>query len=224
MPRYAQAGGLLDADNRLTALGRRIAAADITLERKESLWLIHYALARQGGIAPKFWGYLFENTVRPGDNLDRERVGELIRDVTQDQQLVSISAKTAADAATVFLKTYSSGESLGGLSLLQDCGSGHYLVLEPESPSALVFGFAVADYWASHAGSMTSVWIDEFNKTGGPAHLLLMGRGQVNQAMRELSRQALATVQLTQPPYQFSPLWTDPDELLDRIYAHRPND
>jgi hypothetical protein len=219
MPRYAQAGGLLDSENRLTPLGRRVAAHDVSLERRETLWMIHYHLARRDGLAPRFWGYLFEEVVQPGDSLERGRITSLIREVSQSQQAVLISDETAAAAATVFLKTYSSGESLGGLSILQDDGSGCYSVLETESPTSIVFALVVADYWAKNLRETTSAFIDEFNKAGGPAQVLLMGRGQVNHAMRELSRMGIATVQLTQPPYQFSPLWKNQDELLDQIYG-----
>jgi hypothetical protein len=219
MPRYAQAGGLLDSNNRLTPLGLRVAKHDGSLERRETLWLIHYHLSRRDGLAPRFWGYLFEDIIKPGDSIERDRISTLIRAISQSQQAVSISDKTAADAATVFLKTYSSGQGLGGLSILQDDGGGCYLVLEAESPPPLVFGLAVADYWSKSLRETTSVWIDEFNNIGGPAQVLLMGRGQVNHAMRELSRIGLATAQLNQPPYQFSPLWRNQDELLDRIYS-----
>jgi hypothetical protein len=219
MPRYAQAGGLVDLNNRLTALGRHIGAQDISLERQETLWTIHYNFCKEGGTAPRFWGYLFEEEMHPGDELERDRIAQIIRSVTEEQQAIKVSEKTAADAATVFLKTYSSNESLGGLSLLQELGSGRYLVLEHEAPPPLVFALVVADYWSLNLSNTSSVWIDEFNKTGGPAQTLLMGQGQINHAMRELSRMGIATVQLTQPPYQFSPLWKNQDELLDRIYS-----
>ena len=219
MPRYAQAGGLLDSNNRLTSLGRRVAAHDISLERRETLWLIHYNLSRRDGIAPRFWGYLFEEVVQSGDSIERERISSVIREVSQSQQAVSVNDKTAADAATVFLKTYSSDEGLGRLSLLQEMGGGRYSVLETESPASIVFALVVADYWAKNLRDTTSAFTDEFNKVGGPAQVLFMGRGQVNHAMRELNRMGIATVQLNQPPYQFSPLWKNQDELLDRIYA-----
>lgn len=219
MPRYAQASGLLNSENRLTPLGRRVAAHDVSLERRETLWMIHYHLARGDGLAPRFWGYLFEEVGQPGDSLERSKIASLIREVSQSQQTVLISDETAADAATVFLKTYSSGESLGGLAILQDDGGGSYSVLETESPTSIVFALVVADYWAKNLRETTSAFIDEFNKAGGPAQVLLMGRGQVNHAMRELSGMGIATVQLTQPPYQFSPLWKTQDELLDRIYG-----
>jgi hypothetical protein len=219
MPRYAQACGLLDSDNRLTPLGRRVATHDISLERQETLWLIHYHLSRRNGFAPRFWGYLFEQAVQPSDCIERDRISPIIREVSLREQGVRISDKTATDAATVFLKTYSSDESLGRLLLLQDSGGGRYSVLEPESAPSIVFAFAVADYWATHLQETTSAWIDEFNKIGGPAQMLFMGRGQVAHAMRELSRMGIATTQLNQPPYQFSPLWRSQEELLDRIYT-----
>ena len=70
--------------------------------------------------------------MQPGDALERVRIASLIQRVSQSQQAVSISAETAADAATVFLRTYLSNESLGGLSMLQDNGGGCFLVLDPE--------------------------------------------------------------------------------------------
>jgi hypothetical protein len=91
MPRYAQAGGLLDTNNRLTPLGRRVATNDISLERRETLWLIHYNLSRRDGSAPRFWGYLFEEVVQTGDSIERDRIASLIREVSKSQQAVSIS-------------------------------------------------------------------------------------------------------------------------------------
>jgi hypothetical protein len=219
MPRYAQAGGLLDSQNHLTPFGRRAAAHDISLERRETQWMIHYYLSRRDGLAPRYWGYLFEEVMQPGNLLERARIASLIQEVSQNQQTVSISAETAADAATVFLRTYVSNESLGGLSILQDNGGGCFLVLDPGSPPSIVFGLAIGDYWEGNLRKTTSAWIDEFNKAGGPAQLLLMGRGQVNHAMRELSQLGLATVQLNQPPYNFSPLWKDQEDLLGRLYT-----
>jgi hypothetical protein len=117
------------------------------------------------------------------------------------------------------LKTYSSDESLGRLSLLQELGGGRYSVLETEPPTPIVFALVVADYWASNLQETTSAFIDEFNKAGGPAQMLLMGRGQVNHAMRELTQLGIATVQLNQPPYNFAPLWKSQEELWDRLYS-----
>jgi hypothetical protein len=38
--------------------------------------------------------------------------------------------------------------------------------------------------------------------------------------MAELSQLGLATVQLTQAPYQFSPLWKNDEVLFTRIYTN----
>jgi len=219
MPRYCQGAGLLDQKNELTTLGRLIYEYDRHLERSETLWICHYNMAAPEGPGPEFWHVLVRQHLLVGDILKTTSLGEVIKRASEESGN-PIAERTAITAASVFLGTYSRADCLGKLGILeaqQDAGT--YLVREMESPPPLVFAFAVANYWKRNLIDQRSVWIDEFNKAGGPAQVLLMGRGQVNQAMRELSRMGLATVQLNQAPYQFSPLWRDCGDLLGRIYA-----
>ena len=220
MPRYARAARLLDSVNRLTPFGRQVVTHDILLERLETLWVIHYYLSRPEGLAPRFWSYLIEKLFRVGDKLERKRVSSLIQEVSDDQQAISVNENTAADASTIFLKTYTSEECLGKLSLLHDDGSGRYSVADPSSPEPIVFALAVADFWRKNLSGTASVWIDAFSQAGGPAQILFMGRGDVNRAMRELMRMGLATVQLITPPFQFIPLWNSQEEILERLYTN----
>ncbi|MEI8044761.1 MAG: DUF4007 family protein, partial [Verrucomicrobiota bacterium] len=218
MPRYCQCAGLLDHKNELTTLGRRLYECDRHLERPETLWLCHYNLAAPEGPGPQFWHVFVGQRLLVGDILKTMNLGEVLKRYCEESGN-PIVERTAVTAASVFLGTYSRPDCLGGLGILeaqQDAGT--YLVKEIESPPPLVFALAVANYWKRNLNDQRSVWIDEFNKAGGPAQVLLMGRGQVNHAMRELSSMGLATVQLNQAPYQFSPLWRDSDELLYRIY------
>ena len=218
MPRYCQGAGLLDQKNELTTLGKYIYECDRHLERPETLWICHYNLAALDGPGPEFWHMLVRQHLLAGDTLKTTSLGEVLKRVCEDSGN-PVAERTAFTAASVFLGTYSRDECLGKLGILEAQDAGAYLVREIESPPPLVFALAVANYWNRHLPDQRSVWIDEFNKAGGPAQVLLMGRGQVNQAMRELSRMGLATVQLNQAPYQFSPLWADSEDLLGRIYA-----
>jgi hypothetical protein len=218
MPRYCQGAGLLDDKNELTTLGRRIYEYDPHLGRTETLWFCHYNLACMEGPGPEFWHLLVAEHLRVGNELKTPILGELLRKVSAAGGN-PIAERTAATAASVFLSTYSRTDCLGGLGILESKEAGTYLVKDVESPSPLVFAYAVGHYWQQNLLNQTSVWIDEFNKAGGPAQVLLMGLGEVNRAMRELSRMGIATAQLTQPPYQFSPLWKNKDEILDRIYG-----
>src|SRR5665213_2902041 len=218
IPRYCQGAGLLDHKNELTKLGRRVYHSDPHLERSETLWLCHYNLAASEGPGPEFWQLLVGKQLIVGDELKKTTLGELLRKFSEDGGN-PIAERTASTAASVFLGTYSRAECLGKLGILESQDAGTYLVKEGEPPPPLVFAFAVDDYWRRNFPNQTSVWIDEFNKVGGPAQVLLMGGGAVNHAMRDLSQMRIATAQLTQPPYQFSPLWKNQDELLDRIYG-----
>lgn len=218
MPRYCQGAGLLDHKNELTTLGRRVYECDPHLERPETQWFCHYNLAALEGPGPEFWHLLVAEHLRVGDELKTTILGQLLRKFSQDIGN-PIAERTASTAASVFLSTYSRDDCLGGLGILESHDAGTYLVKDAESPSPLVFAYAVGHYWRRNLPNQTSAFIDEFNEAGGPAQVLLMGREQVNHAMRELSRTGIATVQLTQPPYQFSPLWKNQDELLDQIYG-----
>lgn len=217
MPRYCQGAGLLDHRNELTIFGRRVFQSDCYLERAETLWLCHYHLAASDGPGPEFWHMLVSDYIIPGDEVKTTQLGEILKKVSADKGS-SIAERTAQTTASVFLGTYSREDCFGRLGIIETQETGSYYVKEFEPPSPLVFAFAVSDYWRRHLSDQTSVWIDEFNKTGGPAQTLLMGQGQISHAMRELSRMGIATVQLTQAPYQFSPLWRNQDDLLDRIY------
>jgi hypothetical protein len=218
MPRYCQGAGLLDDQNELTTLGRRIYENDPHLERTETLWFCHYNLACLDGPGPEFWHLLVAEHLRVGDELKTPILGELLGRFSAAGGN-PIAERTAATAASVFLNTYSRADCLGRLGFLEAHDTGSYLVKDVESPPPLVFAYAVGKYWARNLPNQASVWIDEFNKSGGPAQVLLMGLGQVNHAMRELSQMGIAAVQLTQPPYQFSPLWKNQDEILTRIYG-----
>ena len=218
MPRYCQGAGLLDHDNELTTLGRRVHECDPHLERSETLWLCHYHLAGAEGPGPEFWHALVSDYMIAGDELKTIQIGEILKKLSEDKGN-PIAGRTAQTAASVFLRTYSREDCFGRLGILKDCEAGNYIVKEVEPPAPLVFAFAVSDYWRRNLPEQTSVWIDEFNKTGGPAQTLLMGQGQISHAMRELGRMGIASVQLTQPPYQFSPLWRDQDDLLERLYG-----
>lgn len=218
MPRYCQGAGLLDHRNEFTPFGLRVFERDCYLERTETMWLCHYHLAASDGPGPEFWQLLVSDYLITGSELKTTELGEILKSVSEDNGN-PIAERTAQTSASVFLGTYSREDCFGRLGILGARETGSYLVKEFEPPAPLVFAFAVGDYWGRHVPDQTSVWIDEFNKTGGPAQTLLMGQGQINRAMRELSRMGIASVQITQPPYQFSPLWRNQDDLLDRIYG-----
>jgi len=219
MPRYCVGAGLLDHKNELTALGRRVSEFDPHLERLETLWLCHYNLSAIEGPGPEFWHLLVANHLHMGEELRTPALGDVLRLFAAGNGN-PVAERTAFTAASVFLGTYARSECLGGLCILESRDAGTYLVKDVCSPPPLVFAYVVSDYWQRYLANQTSVWIDEFNKDGGPTEVLLMGLGQVNFAMRELSRMGIATVQLTQPPFQFSPLWKKREEILDRIYGN----
>ena len=219
MPRYARAAGLLNSTNRLTFLGRQVTMHDALLERLETLWIVHYELSKPDGLAPRFWSYLVERLFRTGDRLERSKVSSLIQEVSGNQQSIDVNENTAADASTIFLKTYVSDECLGKLSLLHDEGGGRYFVSDPPPPTPIVFALAIADFWTKNLSNTNSVWIDAFSQPNGPAQLLFMGKGNVNRAMRELMRMGLATVNLITPPFQFAPSWKNREEILERLYT-----
>lgn len=218
MPRYCQGAGLLDHRNELTPFGLRVFQSDRYLEQPETMWLCHYHLAASEGPGPEFWHTLVSDYMIAGDELKSAQLGEILKKIS-DNNGSPIADRTAQTAASVFLGTYSREDCFGRLGILEVREAGSYLVKQVEPPAPLVFAFAVSDYWRRHLPDQTSVWIDEFNKAGGPAQTLLMGQGQISHAMRELGRMGIASVQLTQPPYQFSPLWRDQDDLLERIYG-----
>jgi hypothetical protein len=157
--------------------------------------------------------------MRVGDELSTARLGEVIQHIVCESEPARINTKTAQQAASVFLGSYSKADSLGPLGILEQIDPGRYVVTEPQPPPLWAFGYALADYWQANWPDMSTVSISKTSDAGGPGSLLLMGSGQVNQALGALQTEGLVTVQRRMPPFQVYKQWKSPKDFLERLYA-----
>ena len=219
MRRYAFGAGLVDEQERLTSLGSAVFAADPSLQGIVTCWLLHYRLSCQHGMGPLFWGVVATTLLRPGDVLRRDDVAAAIRGAARDAGEEEIHDRTANQAATVFLGTYSKSDALGPLGILEVTEDGQYRVAAPTAPPLWVFAHVVADYWKANWGDVPGVNIARVTQAGGPGCLLMMGAGTIYQYLGELQAADLATVQRRTPPFQVNRNWPNTETFLERLYA-----
>jgi hypothetical protein len=219
MRRYAFGTGLLDEQERLTPFGSAVVRHDIELNRLCTLWCLHFKVSQRNGPGPLFWHHLVVHCLRADDVLESRAVGSLIFDVVTKDGQERVGRQTADHAAPSFLGTYSKGDALGPLGILQEDGSGKYRVLTPAPPPLWAFAYALADYWAVNWGDVTGVNLTRVAEEGGIGPLFLMGGGLINRYLGDLQREGFAVVQRRTPPFQLTRNWSSPEVFLERMYG-----
>jgi len=219
MRRYLYGVGLVDKQERVTEMGARIAAVDPSLQSLTTCWLMHYRLSCKHGVGPSFWGKLACDLLRPGDILQRCQVAAAVRQAVSDAGERDVNDRTANQAATVFLGTYTKSDALGPLGMLEQQADGSFIVNEPSLPSLLTFAYILSDYWQANWGEVPGVHVSRVTEPGGPASLLMMGSGTVNRYLRDLQAAGFATVQRHMPPFQLNRNWPGPEVFLERLYG-----
>ena len=219
MRRYAYGAGLLDRKECLTAFGSAIVRHDHLLTNIGTIWLLHYHLCASHHSGPIFWHELITKHMRLGDEISTAELGEIIQHIVCESNPDKINTKTAQQAASVFLGSYSKPDSLGPLGIIRQLEPGRYVVTESQPPPIWVFGYALADFWHVNWPDMSTVNISKTSDPGGPGSVLLLGSGQVNQMLGALQTEGLITVQRRMPPFQVYKQWKAPEVFLERLYA-----
>ena len=219
MRRYALGTGLVDEQERLTDLGNAVAERDSHLQAAATCWMLHYGLSCPHGAGPAFWGDVLAQFFRPGDELGPGQIGEFIFEEVKESAADNVSKKTASQAATVLLGTYSKSDALGPLGMLEQLEPGRYLVKEPQLPSLGTFAYILADYWSANWGDVPGVNISRVAEAGGPGSILMLGAGTLNKYLGDLQAAGFAVVQRRTPPFQLNRNWAGPSQFLERLYG-----
>jgi hypothetical protein len=225
MPRYAYGAGLVDGLSTkrkdLTKFGELVRSRDPYLNDLATQWLMHYHLSAPHGPGPTFWNHLVSNYLRVGDELEK---GEVAKEIAQHLERVtgkSQTAKSFQSSATVFLGTYAKQDGLGSLGLMEaanGAASGLYEVSEPDPPPPWPLAYALAEYWQGRWGGQKTVNLAELSEPGSFASIFLIGSAQLERLLEELRREGVLDLYRNVPPYQVARLWSDKDELLERLY------
>ena len=225
MPRYAYGAGLVDGLSTqrkcLTKFGSFVRSRDPYLNDLATQWLMHYHLSAPHGPGPTFWNHLVSNHLRVGDELEKGEVAEEIAHHLERVTGKSQTVKSYQPSATVFLGTYAKQDGLGSLGLLEASSgatSGLYEVTEPDPPPLWPLAYALADYWQGRWGEKKMANLSELSEPGAFASVFMIGSEQLEQSLDELRREGVLDLYRNVPPYQVARLWSDKDELLERLY------
>ena len=218
MPSYALGAGLVDADYQLAGFGGAALESDRLLDKSSTQWLMHYHLSAPHGPGPVFWNDLIANYFRVGDEFSTEQIAQQIAKVAAEAKGRELAVRTTDSTGTVFLGSYIQSDALGGLGILEDLGDNRYRVLDPEPPSAWVFGLALLDYWRAHFGDRLTINLSDLLTSGGLGDLFLIGSRRIDTYLTQLQEEGYVDVYRVAHPYQVVLLQQDERPLLQKLY------
>lgn len=214
MKRYARATGLADERDNLTSLGMAVLRNDPYLEKSTSIWLLHLGTLIDRSVAPAFWGKCWDSSLL-GEILDRSIVSKWVE---QCDQSAEIGAKTAEEAATVFLTTYSKVECLGELGVLTKDASGYHVSHLEGMPPLGAIAWFISQQWEAQFKGQASVDFELFKRKSRVSAAFKMSPARVDEAFRGLADEGYCELFLAAPPFQILHSWGSTDEVLERIY------
>ncbi len=223
MPRYARATGLMEMGSfELTPLGKTVCLYDPNLVNPTTLWMMHYHISAPNGPGPAFWSHLITNYLVFGKEVSRSDVAdEISRFRTSQDSKADIKLRTAQDAATILLGTYTKNDALGQLGLIMATSGrdGYLRVSESQSPPSGAVAFALADHWETHFGEQQTVSLSELAKDDGFARLMWMNYQQFDEILMDLKHKNIVDLYRIAQPYQVTRLWANKAQLLSGLYS-----
>lgn len=214
MRRYARATGLTDETDYLSELGQKIVLEDPFLSTSFTAWILHLGMIKANTIAPKFWREAWKS-IRLGDEVDRSSISDLISNLDHREQ---INSKTAAEAGSVFLTSYSKEECLGGLGILEKQSKGYRVEQIRIPPPLGVFSWFVAEQWDAIFPNQVSVELNHFKECSGLSTAFKISPGEVDSLLTQMADNNLCELYLSAPPYQIVRTWNSLSDTLPKIY------
>ncbi len=218
MPKYAIGIGILNDRLTVTQFGHVVTSHDRMMDNSDTLWLLHYFLSGHFGPGPEFWHELCATYFRVGNRFTRQEITESIARVYEQAAGRTASASGLKTTTTIFLGTYLKRDGLGNLGILYQDGD-HYVVTQPDAPSAWAFGFALIDDWARRHDGKLSVNLDDLTQARGLGSLFLMDEAAVISALGELQRAGIVEMYRSARPYQLLLLAHDREAMLRNVYG-----
>jgi hypothetical protein len=220
MPNYCKGAGLIDFNYRLVPYGKKVFINDLLLEQNISQWLMHYHLSAPLGPGPAFWHELVKTRFRSGDEFTTQEIADQIGEFFEREEGKSLAKRSARSTATIFLGTYTRPDGLGNLGLLEEISPERYRVLDPDPPSTWVTAFALLHWWKSLFNEQVTLNLNDLYGEQGLTHILMIGRGRLNNLLDEMQQEGILEVYRTASPYQVVLLRREEETILRKIYGN----
>ncbi len=225
----------------LSDLGRVIATHDPRLERNETQWLLHYALANTADERAEVW-YRFTNEFAsigmqftspilkayvtqavpelPNNaNAIASDVNEVLKSSPRATYATTLLSYIASDVNEM-LKSYTRPYALGGLGFVQKISKNEYKITGAAVPPPLIVGYILFDSWARHYPNSDTLRVSQVcNEPELPGRVLFASREQIVQSLRDLQARGLVTIADTQHEPVTRRFHAAPIQLLMDYYA-----
>lgn len=219
MVNFSKGSGFLDIDYQLLPFGEKVLSSDLLLAQNSTQWLMHYHLSAPLGPGPLFWHELVKTRFRSGDEFTTQEIAEQIGEIFEREEGKPLAERSARSTATIFLGTYSRSDALGNLGLIKEVEPGRFRVMDPDSPSTWVVGFALLHWWERLYSKQVTINLNDLYGDQGLTHILMIGKGRLNTALEELQDEGFVELYRIAPPYQVVLLRRDEEALLRKIYG-----
>lgn len=217
---YARGSGLIKRDGGITNFGYLVHDNDPTLSRIETQWLLHYFFSIDHELGPEFWGKTVANCFFIGNIINKKDIADFILAISRKAGEKQLAFGTYEAAATAILGSYSAGDGLVKLGLLEGPEKNQYIVRTPPPIPTNAFACILADYWQANFPNSASIDEEQLIQSELPK-VLLLGVDGFNAKLAELSAPQLGLVQRQRrfDPPQILRRWTDIAPLWANLYA-----
>jgi hypothetical protein len=212
--RYARASGLTNAKDQLTELGEQVVQNDSYLSTVASIWILHLGMIKANTLAPIFWNEAWKS-LNLGDKTDRAKIAELILTLNDSDQ---VNMKTAEEAGSVFLTTYSKDDCLGSLGVIEKISKGYIVEQVKISPPLGVFAWFIAEQWDALFPNQVSVELNYFKECSGLSKAFKISPREVDLILDQMADNNLCDLYLSAPPYQIVRKWQSHLDILEKVY------
>ena len=219
MPKYAIGTGLLDASYNLTQFGKFSSEFDFLLERKSTLWLMHYHLSALQGPGPAFWHHIVKVFFRSGNEFSSSDIAEEISSFYHKEEGDTLSERSARTTATILLGSYTKSDALGPLNLVQGTGNDRFRINDDlDAPPTWAVAYSVVDTWLSLYPERKGVNLDDFTSEDGVTNIFLIGSGKFANILQKMQSEGFVEVYRVAPPYQVVLLQPELTTILGKVY------
>lgn len=218
---FLRACGLLNWEKELTPFGKTVLKYDRSFSSISTQWIFHYFLCAPHGLAPGFWGHIVTRHFLPGDTVSSEVAISTIKEYLDSSDQKMVNEGTLQSTVNVFFKAYNESDGLGNLNILEDNQTQpqSYTVAEPEEIPWRVMAYLLADFWEANWGQTLSIPHAQINADEGPAPLMLLNSGQMNQLMKSMQEAGILEISRVSRPWTVLRKWTNKEELLEAVYT-----